>query len=89
MKTLSEYLSTESDARTRAVVEAVLREEKGHVSYIAESLAELTDPKMKQRIAELHEECRVAEERVHVEQVGALQRHLEALQSRPEFRAAV
>jgi ferritin-like protein len=88
VKTLSEHLATEADPRTRAVVDAILRDEKGHVSYISESLAALRDPKMKERATQLHEQYRIAEESVHEEQAQALQKHLDALQSKVQLASS-
>jgi ferritin-like protein len=76
VKTLSEHLAVTTDAKTHSLINAILRDEKSHVSYINETLAGINGLFVKERIAELYSEYRDMEEKVHEEQWDALQKEM-------------
>ena len=76
VKTLSQHLDAVTESKTRSMIDAILRDEKSHVSYINQALGKLSDLFQKDRISALYSEYRMREDVVHREHWLSLQKRL-------------
>ena len=61
VKTLSQHLDAVTESKTRSLIDAILRDEKNHVSYINQAIETLSSSRLKDRISDLYSEYRARE----------------------------